>query len=242
MPILPSEPPKVEARFDFEDYHHHFHPRNDERLRGAGIALRYSRGQIIHRTLHNRYHALFLGPPIPEEDSAVYRLSVLACAGVVPRQAIDLSQKGQFETVDIPRDIYVQLTSHKSIGIEKAHKYDGNMHVRKTLGRFFAMYAVRQHICSSPKVSQKVIEEFIDEATSPERKKELGNFILKEALGYTVDELAPLEQKIDDEGFRARETRRPLISVVRRFTTKEIFPEYHPVIGERLREQYSQVA
>lgn len=240
LPIAPHEPPKTEARFNFSDYHHHFHPRNDELLQGlSGKAVRYSRGQFLPRVLHNRYHQIFTGPELPDNDTDRYRLSVLACAGVVPKQAIDLSRSGEYEVVNLSEEAYSRLASPDSIYIERARK-PAEKYVRKTIGKFFASYAVRQNVRQA--VSEKVIGQFLDERTTPERKKELGNFILREALGMTIDDIAPLDRQIREEGLVYEERARPLLTVVRKFFTIEFFPDYHDSIAESLKTELSEVA
>lgn len=233
LPIAPNEPPKTEARFNFSDYHHHFHPRNDELLQGInGKAVRYSRGQFLPRVLHNRYHQIFNGPELPDNDTDRYRLSVLACAGVVPRQAINLSKPGEYQIVNLSNEEYASLASPDSIYIERARKRS-EYYTRKTIGKFFASYALQQNVRDA--VSEKVVGQFLDEKTTPERKKELGNFILREALGMTIDDIAPLDQQIRTERLVFGERAKPLLTVVRKFFTIEFFPDYHDTVAETLR-------
>jgi hypothetical protein len=232
LPILPTEP-DARALFIFEDYHHHFHPRNSPELKEIeGRAVRYSRGQMIGRFLHDRYHQLFLGPPLPETLDEKFRVAVMACAGVVPRQALDLSTPGEYKVVNLTNDQYERLTDPHSIHVDRAFHPEQSFYKRRTIGKFFASYAMQQNVRLA--VSDNVIEQFLDVQATPERKKELGNLILREALGMSVESLAPLHRGLQEEGYVAPRKQLPLFSVVRKYFTKEYFQDYHDEIAKRL--------
>jgi hypothetical protein len=235
LPIVPIEPPEG-ARFTYKDYHHHFHPREDPLLKGlSGKALRYSRGQWGSREVHNWYHRNFSGPELPSDDDGKFKLAVLACAGVVPRQAIHFERKNDFEVIDIPDDLYRQIAAPSTTYVERAWKL-GREHIpRKVIGNFFADYAVRQNVRLV--VSDKVIGEFLEKKSSPERKKELGNFILKEALNLSIENIAPLDEVVQEEHLILSERPKPLARVVRKFCTKDLFPYFMNSMAENLSAQ-----
>lgn len=234
LPILPTEPDS-RARLLFEDYHHHFHPRRDPSLSHIdGHAVRYSRGQIIPRYLHDRYHQIFTGPPLPQTQDEKFRVAVLACAGVVPRVALDLSVPGQYREVSLDDDVYERLAAPRSIYVEKAyykkdHEYDLK---RRTIGKFFASYAMQQNVREI--LSESVIGQFLDDATTPERKKELGNFILKEALLLSIVPIAGIHQELAQNGFVLPARRREPMSVIRKFFTKNKYTDYHDELERRI--------
>lgn len=233
LPILPTEP-HPGARFLYQDFHHHFHPRTSPELEGlAGQALRFSRGQDIPRFLHNRYHELFAGPVLPVTEEEKFRLTVLACAGVVPRHAINLDTGGGYSLVELDYDEYELLAAPRSIHIEKAYKFNrGSFHRRQTIGMFFAAYAMQQNVREV--VSNHVIEQFVDDTTKPERKKELGNFILKEALDLSLDALIPFHRELKQEGYVRKEHATGLNEVVRKFFNKKYYSAYHGIMAVRL--------
>ena len=100
-----------------DNFHHHFHPSRSSELgydpttgrlyprddlrRMAGMAVRTSRVQDIPIWLHSRYNNIFSGPPLPETLEEQFTTVVLVCAGIVPRQAIDLYTPGEFSVVDL---------------------------------------------------------------------------------------------------------------------------------------------
>lgn len=232
LPILPTEPDQ-RARFLYNDFHHHFHPRNSPELTGlAGQAVRFSRGQDIARFLHNRYHDLFTGPALPISAEEKFRLTVLACAGVVPREAIDLSKSGTYERILLTDDQFETLAAPRSIHIDRAYKPDSGYYKRKVIGRFFAAYALQQNVRQA--VSDKVIEQFMDETTIPVRRNELGNLILKEALGMSVDSLLDLHRDLRIEGYVLRNRAIGLPEVLRKFFIPSEFSKYHDEMARRL--------
>jgi hypothetical protein len=232
LPILPTEP-DARALSLYEDYHHHFHPRKSPELKGIdGKALRYSRGQLIARYLHTRYHQLFEGPSLPATREEKFRSTVLACAGVVPRQAIDLSREGEYRIVTLSNRQFEQLAAPRSIYVERAFSPTHAYYKRRTIGRFFAVYAMQQNVRQA--VSDHVIEQFLDPGAEAGRKKELGNFILKEALGMSLEHLIPVHEDLKGEGYITPERQMPLQTIVQKFFTKDFFPDYHDEMAKRL--------
>lgn len=229
LPIQPEEPHESEALF-FKNYnyHHHFHPREDPALKSAdGRALRYSRGQYLPVALHSRYHTIFAGPQLPEGEQEVFKTIVLACAGVIPRQAVnaysgevvDLSSR-EYEYLSQPDVTYIEGAFNR-ISVKNARK------PRNRLGAYFASYAVNQDL--SGVISEKVIKEFVHKKTSPERRKELGNFILRTAVNESLSEVAPLHRELKHEGYVAPLAKKKKLGeiIIGSFFTKQNFPKYY---------------
>ncbi len=240
LAIAKTEPTKG-AQFSFRDYHHHFHPERHEQIQDvAGLALRYSRGQYMPRAIHDRYHEIFAGPQLSGDSSEKYRLCVLACAGVVPRQAIELSTRHEYRVIDLSHDAHAELADRRSIFIEGAWrknksgglKQGNNREIRKSIGRFFAQYALQQDIHSV--VSERVVAEFLDASTITRRRKELGNFILKEVLDTTIEEISPVHIAAQAEGLVSGQNNRQPRKVIRSFFTTEFFPDYYGQIVQKL--------
>jgi hypothetical protein len=217
----------------FHDYHHHFHPRRHDLLQDVGgRAVRFSRGQFLPRYLHDNYHAIFDGPQLPGSSAEKYRACVLACAGIVPRQALDVSHKGSYNILELSPKDHSELSASRSVFVERAFRRRGDMYVRKQIAQFFAEYALQQNVHLV--VSEKVIGEFLDEKTEARRKKELGNFILKEALGMSLDSLIPLHEESQKEGLLPAVRQRPLLKVVRTFLTNDLFPNHYGSLAHSL--------
>lgn len=91
------------------NWHHHFHPSSASELRCSlgGKALRSARLQLVPADLHNdgkhTYHTIFKGPELPaaNDSEKQFWLCVLACAGYVPRQAIDVRSDSPDEPVEL---------------------------------------------------------------------------------------------------------------------------------------------
>lgn len=236
LAVLPVESLAGALFYDFADnYHHHFHPKRSDLLTDAGgIALRASRGQKLPFWAHTRYHQLFTGPPLPETPQDKFHLCVLACAGFIARQAIDVSGPGDFQTVTMTDEQFEQVSLPEAWHISKAHKPDQAHYVRDAIGRFFASYVLEQQLTHVP---DKVIEEFLG-TQDERRRKELGNFMLKEAVEIAVEPVKPVHVELGRQGLRHANRRDPSpASVVRNFFTKDRFTNYHSELSRRLLQQ-----
>ena len=195
LPIKPKANPRG-ARLLGYNYHHHFHPESALKLpEPIDIAapryhvIRYVRGQRVSKYLHSRYHSLFDGPPLPQTSEEEFRLAVLACAGVVPRQAIDLVSDNNFRVVELNNHQFERIGSEENIYIEGRHRPRHRPHVQRHIGTFFANYAINQELSLSGAFSKKNVDIFLSEQTTPARKKEIGNHMLREAVD---DSLRPI--------------------------------------------------
>jgi hypothetical protein len=221
------------ALFNFKDYHHHFHPeRSPELVTEEGRALRVSRGQWLPKELHNRYHKLFDGPPLPVDIDEVFRLTVLSCAGVVPREALDLSKRRSYKKVGLRDEEFELLAAPNSIFIEKAHS-KGASPKRRIIGQFLVSYALKQDLYEV--ISDRVIEQFLYRSTSAERRKELGNYILREALDMSVDGLAAEHRELRREGYSLPGRPATLFDAQRKLLPKNDLPSYYRQVASNLR-------
>jgi hypothetical protein len=200
--------PIYAKRYDYfqhtRNFHHHFHPSNSAELQGyyEGKPVRYSRGQEVQKYLHDRYHDIFAGPPLPETRKDKFQLTVLALSGVVPRQAIDLYQHGNYRIVDLTRGEHSFISNPARMHMESDRKNKAGMQKRQKdkqrerVGRFFADYVVEQAL--EEIITEDVIEKFLH--TPDEReKRQLGRFMLDNAVDVTVAELVV----VHDEARRA---------------------------------------
>ena len=238
LPLLPAELRENGALLLRMNFHHHFHPNNHPILQGlAGRALRYSRGQIIDKPTHKSYHKKLSGPILPQSEKEIFHDIVFSCAGVVPQQAIDLSEPEGYRVINLSPEHFEKVSSPHSIYIEGAHHPKRSIRTRREIGKFFAHYAINQDL--QDVLSEIVVEEFLDKQTYGQRRKELGNFILREALGVSIDGLVPTHRALISEGYvTPKRSQQGLFTVMRKFFTKDFFPAYYDEIEDRLGALY----
>lgn len=215
------------------NFHHPQHPNRDPELQGLeGRALRYSAGQDVSKTLHDNYHRLFLGPELPSTTDRKFRSAVLHCAGVVPRQALDVSRRDTFKIVDLTDNELMWLSDPFRHHTESANHEKRSRRINREIGKFFADYALKQDI--QQVISESVISEFIDVKTRLSRKKELGNFIMTHALNLSIEPIRPVIKTLKEEGNLPQVRLKSLTGVLRRFVKKQYLADYHGEITERL--------
>jgi hypothetical protein len=200
IPILVIDPLFRNTNTRMVDYHHLFHPKVDYlRATDADIALRRSYGQDLPRWLHEHNHGFFAGPALPESRADKFATVVLACAGVVPRQAIEFTKRGPFHRYHLTDNEYAKVVA--SVRHEGAQPANSARFYRNQIGMFFANYAVEQSI--EHVLSNAVIDEFLN--TKDEiRRKVLGNLMLREAVSMSTEPVQPLHDLAKREGLIAR--------------------------------------
>ena len=229
LSIRVHEPPG--AHFLSSDFHHHFHPRRALAEGSAsGKALVLSRVQLLPRSIHEQYHRLFQGPEVSTETHERFRLCVLACAGVIPRQAIDVTQPDS--RYDLSSTEHGNLVHARTVHIERPTRSVAQQKVRNSIGRFFADYAMSQNI--EDVVSEKVIAEFLDTNITNDRQKELGNFILAHAIDAAAEQIEPAHIVAQQEGLVLPEKSVRLRKVVRSFFLPNYFKDYYPTLANKL--------
>jgi hypothetical protein len=230
------------------NYHHHFHPRNsielgldgeegkklayDDPLRLEGLAVRYSRGQYTPKWLHNRYHKIFLGPELPDNSHDKFTAVVLACAGVVPRRAIDLYSPGEYSEVSLSDNQHDFIA--KKLYYEGAASKPGYPNRKGEIGRFIATYAIENslnEILSENEIWKKV-EEFL-EPKDQETRSKAGKFILAHAVDASVADLIPIHKTATKERM-IRKSPRQLGNTMLRYFTQDRFPDYFVPLEDRL--------
>lgn len=179
---LPADDPSV------ADWHHEYHPASHPDLKTVGgMALRNSRLQLVDLNYHNHspksYHRFYEGPEIPTDPHEQFRLCVLACAGYVPEQGIDLSS-GEPQIVDLTPRQKAQLGQmDPDDGLtlrEIKYRYD-------PIRDFFTEYALEQDISH---MREDIIDEFVYTG-QVDREKFLGHLLIAkaaEAAGELVAE------------------------------------------------------
>lgn len=230
LPILYTEAPHTTANTDFWDYHHHFHPEKELiHADDATLALRRSRGQYLPRWLHEHYHHYFAGPELQYSREQIFQTVVLACAGVVPRQALDFSSYQGPKIVDIPDN-----DTYQAVAESIKHEGERNSSIgglaRAQIGIFFANYAIEQSF--EEVISQKVIGEFLSTRDTA-RRKVLGNLMIREAIHLSVEPILPTEKTLKENGvMRKRQT--DLRELIKDYFVRSRQPQYYQAIDRKL--------
>ncbi len=231
LPVVISEPKNKSSNAKI-DFHHHFHPERDLiHADDAMLALRRSRGQNLPRWIHEHHHKYFAGPEFPESRKDTFASVVLACAGVVPRKAIDYS--GKYET---PRIVEVWDNSQyqKIVSSIKHEAQDKNKISRRIaraeIGKFFANYAIEQSF--EDVISSTEIDEFLN-TTNPIKRKELGNRMLGAAIRMSVEPVIPIHRALKKESI-ARKRKVELPAIVKDYFIPSKRPDYFIAIDEKL--------
>lgn len=239
LPILPKELAEKRALFtanerfsEREDYHHLWSPERHPLLQGlGGRALRYSLGEDINRSLHNRFNKTFeKGPILPETDDQRFVAILFGCADVLPRQAVHMPSDGGYEIVELSDEehryigsrVYPEKHFHQKYGFAR----------RKSIGKFFASHVLSQTIDYG--ISDSKFEEFVDNRTSEHRRKELGNQIITNVIGDSVSHLVPVHAELKQDGFVTDDRRYDLGKTVRSFFTKNYYQDYHQSLASVL--------
>jgi hypothetical protein len=181
------------------NFHHHFHPSNSPDLQGYydGKAVRYSRGQDIQMYLHDRYHDIFHGPPLPETRRDKFVATVLSLSGVVPREAIDLYTPGEAQIVGLTKGEHRFISGSKRMHLELDRRSTKKSKQHERIGRFFADYIVEQAL--EDVISYETIDKFLHGKDEKERRQ-LGRTLLETAVDSSVAELVPIHEQARKEG------------------------------------------
>lgn len=230
LPIIITDPFHGNSNSTFVDYHHSFHPARDL-IHGddAQVALRRSRGQNLPRWLHEHYHKYFAGPEFPESREEIFGTVVLACAGVVPRQAIFFGgNEGAPKIVNLRESVTRQIVV-KSVRHEAEKREQPLDYYRAQIGMFFANYAIEQSI--EEVVSSRVIDEFLY-TNQRNRRQELGNLLLREGIKMSVEPLVPVHNELKKEGLIARR-QSDLTARVQDFFVRSRRKDYHIALEKK---------
>lgn len=202
LPIAPVEGVQISTRPDKSNWHHHFHPSTDPILEQTlgGRALRNSRVQRVDRNFHNyskkSYHRFFVGPEIPESEDEQFRMVVLACAGYIPNEGVDL-QSGE------PRRVYLTPLQRAQLARPATGDYKQSTFGYRDLRysydsarAFFSSYALTQ---SLDHIRPALIDEFLH-TTQDERKRYLGHLLLAKKVDVAADAINTAYTQARQEG------------------------------------------
>lgn len=180
LPLAPSLEALPEHRPDKADMHHGFHPKLDPRLlTTAGLALRNSVLQLTERTFHNEgplsYHRFYQGPQIPTDETEVFKRVVLATAGYVSEEVLDMNNGDPVRRPMTSDELeYFQTPSSDNIFDYKYLRYRYG-----PIRDFLRDYIVNQPL-GEEHVSLSKLDEFLH-TKDRQTKLNLGHFMISKA-------------------------------------------------------------
>ncbi len=180
LPILPLAPPGEDAQRS--DAHHAFYEK-DLFLHGTPgtRAVRFSRLQYGPRYYHSRYHSMFKGAALPENEFQEFTMTVLGFAGYVPDEAVDTSgTEPKVVVMNQAQRHHLQLP-----GILRTEHRKGR---KAEIGQYLMAYALG---LNEEFAEESIKEEFI-ETTNAKRKRELGFWLVAQAIETAVEPINPL--------------------------------------------------
>ncbi|HET8708765.1 MAG TPA: hypothetical protein VFL85_00635 [Candidatus Saccharimonadales bacterium] len=202
LSIAPVEGVQISTRSDKSNWHHHFHPSTSPVLVNTigGRALRNSRVQRVDRNFHNysptAYHCFFKGPDIPEEEDEQFRMVVLACAGYIPEDGVDLSS-GEPRRVRLS-ELQLQQLRQPGTGDEKQATY-GYRDLRysyDSVREFFSHYALTRRL---DHMDPSKIDEFLH-TKDEQQKRYLGHLLLAKKVEVAAEPMREAYKQIRAAG------------------------------------------
>lgn len=185
----------------WEDRHHAAYQRLSPELQGeAGRAVRHSRIQVVPRWLHDRYHSFYPdGIELPQTDLTKFCFATLACAGVIPNKAIDVSgSKPKLVDIDAKGYRYFRKTGRISPEV-KINKHTGENDYAKHRGIFFMKYVLENNV---NEISPDLLKKFLsmDKSRHSKQRAQLGWLIVGKAIENATEPIKPLYKKAQEMG------------------------------------------
>lgn len=228
-PILIYDHPLNQAS-GIKNYDHSFFDRYDPALcDDAGLAVRMSRGQILPTWLHRRKHERLSGPVLPQTRDEKFEVAVKACAGVISRWAVDLRRPDDDLLTYMDDQTFAYVTDVQRLHYEQALRPRGALHREKTIGSFFMKYALEQDLGH---ISSSLIDEFLS-TINESRKKEIGNFMLAEALDASLAPVLSMHRNLIMEGM-VQSSRTKLRPAVTRMIKRGKLVDYYQSLEQKL--------
>jgi len=186
-PIAPRVEQVPLGRSDIANEHHGWHPRYHPSLQTlAGVALRNSWIQYVHKELHNfgslSYHSYYKGPELPTDETDIYGRVILAFAGYIPDGVIDMTSKS------LP---FVRGANEQEIALLHQPRQDSNFcyqYLRygyDPIRDFLLEHTLRQDMSH---INESIIDEFIYTPVD-QRKNAIGEFLLWSAAEIATDDI-----------------------------------------------------
>lgn len=194
LPVYPNWR-RLNPKSANNNWHHHYHKSTDPALTSQdGLAIRHSRLQLLPIPVHNRYHDIFEGPPLPKTNSERFGHLVLVSAGYIPSEAVNVYG-------DNPAEV-VELSDKKRSRLQSS----GQIHLRgqSNISNFMRRYLIKQDLSH---VDEQLIDEFLHTG-SIYRKRFLGHYLLAMASEVAVEPIKPVYQQALEEGLIVEQDRK----------------------------------
>ncbi len=201
LPILPPGPrengaflfPHLPDNFAPNNHHPWYDEKELKRLGIKGEALQNSRIQNLDWYYHRNAHDIFKkGPILPKKEEDFFCLGVLGVSGVIPRQAIDVSERGEYSIVELTDEQHLQIAQKTTID------------QKKPIARFLVEYATKQKITDV--IDETIVEEFLDSRTDNDKKREIARLMLRGAIDMSLEGagLYKREKDLKEQGLMAK--------------------------------------
>ncbi len=193
LPILPVPAPPQDLttrpyleEFCRMDEHHAFFPNEDFTTEPERV-LRHSRLQYGGRWAHGKYHELYQGVKYPTNLRGQFRVAILAAAGYIPDEAVDV-RENRPERVELSpaQQQLIRGRIHTEERISDRTGLDIN---RSHRGIFFMQYALSQDFASLG--IEATLEEYLSTADD-RRRLRLGFRIFDMAFERAGDDFVDL--------------------------------------------------
>jgi hypothetical protein len=192
LPVLPPEEiPDMSDKMT-NNWHHHYHPKDSTLLSSTdGLAVRHVRLQNLPRfSHHNVYHSIFEGPALPKTSEERFGHIILACAGYVPPEAIDLYKDDPTDPAQMPTRLRKRLQTSGEIEVRG----------QSNISTFIRKHLVYQDFSH---VKESIIDEFLG-TRNQDRKIYLGHLLLAIASEIAVEPIKPVYHQALNEGLIAK--------------------------------------
>ncbi|MDQ3123580.1 MAG: hypothetical protein M3Q14_02770 [bacterium] len=237
-PIHPYEPLNGHQP-TWTDDHHSFYQRNAPELQGDdGRAVRYSRCLTVARWLHNNFHTAYPDgtESLPQTRQDKFAIAVLAAAGYMPREAVDVRDPKNPGLVEMSDKIYNYVQHYKNMHFElKTRKNEPKKnqgYAKKHIGKFFAQYAQEQDLTH---LGREVIRDFLDTRKSVETRRRLGMMILHDAIELAAIPVDPIYMEALDLGL-VKYKKPKVTDIVTYIFPEDRWPDYFRPMRRRLRK------
>ena len=248
LPILASG--DIDPNHPTVNYHHHFYNRRHPDLEGnikldsdsrsklgklslhevAGFAVRMSRGQLLPMEVHYMVHELYkVGPVLPDNLDDKFKTVVMACSGIVPHYAIDVTAPVSQRIVYMDKTLFDEVASPKLICTERSY-YDRPANFRReVIGNFLMRYAIAEGLTA---ISSRTVHDFLRPRSESDRAHK-GNMILKEALRACIDPMSDRFEELQYYGM-VQQHKTSVHRAVRKYIHPHKYPDFLPELEQGL--------
>jgi len=186
LPLLPTDRYLSLDRSDEANWHHHAHPRKDPLLKGVGgVAVRTVRLQLSPFNEHNNYHNYYVGPELPVTAEQQFSYVVMAAAGYVPSEALDVRTRK-------PKIVPIDQGLRNKLWQSGELKPSSLVPIQS----FMKSYVLDQDFSH---LHENMVDELLN-TTNHERKQFLGHLLLAKVIEHAVEPLDTIYRRAHNQG------------------------------------------